>query len=214
MFMFMFMLSPSNKHKEMQLINTILRNNGYPPHTYTHKQVTNKITNTVQQQQKQKWATFTYTGNQTRAITKLFKNSNIRIAYRTNNAIHNYLQNKDHNSDKYSHSGIYELKCNSCQLKYIGQTDGNFRVRYKEHIHAIRSNKTTSRYAQHILETGHTYGTIENTLNTLKFERKSQKMNSLEQYYIYRLTKENLQLNDTYTNNYNPIFHIIADYYK
>jgi lipoprotein-anchoring transpeptidase ErfK/SrfK len=100
-------ISPSNKHKETQLINTILRNNGYPPHTYTHKQVTNKITNTVQQQQKQKWATFTYTGNQTRAITKLFKNSNIRIAYRTNNTIRNYLQNKDHNSDKYSHSGIY-----------------------------------------------------------------------------------------------------------
>jgi hypothetical protein len=76
------------------------------------------------------------------------------------------------------------------------------------------SEDTSSKYAQHILETGHTYGTIENTLNILQFEKKSQKMNSLEQYYIYRLTRENLQLNDTYTNNYNPIFHIITDYYK
>jgi hypothetical protein len=136
-------ISPSNKHKETQLINTILRNNGYPPHTYTHKQVTNKITNTVQQQ-KQKWATFTYTGNHTRAITKLFKNNNIRIAYRTNNTIRNYLQNKDHNSDKYSQGGIYELKCSSCQLKYIGQTGRNFRVRYKEHIRLRQSTHSIS----------------------------------------------------------------------
>jgi hypothetical protein len=178
-----------------------------------HKQAANKITNTVQQQQKQKWATFTYIGSQTRVITKLFKNSNIRIAYRTNNTIRNYLQNKDHNPDKYSHSGIYELKCSSCQLKYIAQTGRNFKVTYKEHIHAIRSNKTTSKYAQHILETGHAYGNIEDILNILHFEKKSKKMNSLEQYYIYRLTKENLQLNDTYTSNYNPIFHIITDYY-
>jgi hypothetical protein len=99
-------------------------------------------------------------------------------------------------------------------MKYIGQTGRNFRVRYREHIHAIRSNKATSKYAQHILETGHSYNTMENTLNILQFEKKSQKMNSLEQYYIYRLTKENLQLNDTHTNKYNPIFQVIADYYN
>jgi hypothetical protein len=101
-------------------------------------------------------------------------------------------------------------------MKYIGQTGRNFRVRYKEHIHAITSNKATSKYAQHILETGYTYtsNTMGNTLNILQFEKKSQEMNSLEQYYIYSLTKENLQLDDTHTNKYNPIFHIIADYYK
>jgi hypothetical protein len=161
-----------------------------------------------------KWATFTYTGKQTRTIAKLFKKTNIRIAYRTNNTIRNHLQNKEHNTDKYSHSGIYGLKCSSCQMKYVGQTGRNFRVRYREHIHAIRSNKTTSKYAQHILETGHAYNTLENTLNILQFEKKSQKMNSLEQYYIYKLTKENLQLNDTHTNKYNPIFQVITDYYN
>jgi hypothetical protein len=58
--------------------------------------------------------------------------------------------------DKFNHSGVYEMRCKSCDLKYIGQTGRNFRIRYKDHIHAIHSNKTTSRYAQHILETGHT----------------------------------------------------------
>jgi hypothetical protein len=30
-----------------------------------------------------KWATFTYIGKETRAITKLFKNTNLHIAYKT-----------------------------------------------------------------------------------------------------------------------------------
>jgi hypothetical protein len=89
---------------------------------------------------------------------------------------------------------------NNCHLKYIGQTGRNFKTRYKEHIHAIRTNKTTSKYAQHILETGHTYGTIENTLNILHCEKKGPLMNTLEQFHIHRLAKDNLQLNDTYTD--------------
>jgi hypothetical protein len=70
----------------------------------------------------QKWATFTYIGKETRAITKLFKNTNIHIAYKTKNTLQKHLQVKNIEPDKYNHSGIYEIKCNSCHLKYIGQT--------------------------------------------------------------------------------------------
>jgi len=34
-----------------------------------------------------KWATFTYIGKETTYITKLFKHTNIKIAYVTNNSI-------------------------------------------------------------------------------------------------------------------------------
>jgi hypothetical protein len=37
-----------------------------------------------------KWATFTYTGSETKFITKLFKNTNLKIAYKTVNTIGNY----------------------------------------------------------------------------------------------------------------------------
>jgi hypothetical protein len=40
--------------------------------------------------------------------------------------------------DKYSRSGIYQMKCMDCPLKYIGQTGRTFNTRYKEHIHDIR----------------------------------------------------------------------------
>jgi hypothetical protein len=126
----------------------------------------------------------------------------LHIAYKTNNTMQNYLQSKNHDSDKYNCSGIYKIKFNSCQLNYIGQTGRNFRTRYKEHIQAIHTNKTTSRYAQHILDTGHAYNTIEDTLNILHFEKKGPLMNSLEQFHIYRLSKDNLHLNDIHTDTY------------
>jgi hypothetical protein len=152
-------------------------------------------------------------GKETRAITKLFKNTNLRIAYKTNNTLQKHLEVKNIDPDKYSHSGIYEMKCNSCHLKYIGQTGRNFKTRYKEHIHAIHTNKT-SKYAQHILETGHTYGTIEDTLNILHCEKKGPLLNTLEQFHIHRLTKDRSQLNDTYTDTYNHIFDLITTHYK
>jgi hypothetical protein len=91
----------------------------------------------------------------------------------------------------------------------VGQTGRNFRTRFKEHIHAIKTNKTTSKYAQHILETGHIYGKIEDTLNILHHENKSSIMNSWEQFHIHRLTKNNLQLNDAYTDTINPTFYLM-----
>jgi hypothetical protein len=60
----------------------------------------------------------------------------------------------------------------------------------QRHIHAIHTNKTTSRYVQHVLETGHTHGTLENALNILHHEKKGPLMNTLEQFHIHRLKKD------------------------
>jgi hypothetical protein len=208
-----YQISLNNKQKETQIVNTILRNTGYPIKTYARNKLrnTNNIINSTTE--RKKWITFTYIGNRTRTITRLFRNTGLRIAYLTNNTIKNHLSVNNRNTDKYSRSGIYELKCNSCPLKYIGQTGRNFRTRYNEHIQAIHYN-INSKYAQHILDTGHAYGTIDNTLNILQFEKKIKKMNSLEQFYIYKLTREQLQLNDTHTNSYNPIFDLVCDHMK
>jgi hypothetical protein len=49
-------------------------------------------------------------------------------------------------------------------LRYIGQTERIFKIRYKEHFQAIRNNSSNSGYSNHILNTGHTYGTITDTM--------------------------------------------------
>jgi hypothetical protein len=205
-------ISIEQKHNETHVVNMTLRKNGYIPRIQPHKKKTSSNTTP---KESRKWATFTYVGKEVRAITKLFKDTEVHIAYKTKNTTQHHLQLKNEKDpDKYNHSGIYELRCKSCDLKYVGQTGRSFRVRYKEHINAIHSNKTSSRYAQHILETGHAYGTIEDTLSILHRERKGVLMNTLEQFHIHKLTKENLQLNDTYTDTYNPIFDLIIKHNK
>jgi hypothetical protein len=113
------------------------------------------------QQQKIKWATFTYSGKEVRKITKLFRDTNKNcIPYK--NAIENILKPQPQ-IDKYSRIGIYQMKCLDCPLKYIGQTGRTFNIRYREHIQVIRNNNNNSGYSNHILNTGHTYGTINDT---------------------------------------------------
>jgi hypothetical protein len=43
-----------------------------------------------------------------------------------------------------------------------------------EHIQTMKANKQNSKYAQHNLDTGHIYGTINETLETL-FKHKSSR---------------------------------------
>jgi hypothetical protein len=118
-----------------------------------------QIRNTNTDPQHQKWATFTYIGKETRKITKLFKDTKLKIAFRTRNTIQKLVRQHPQ-KDKYSDSGIYQMKCLDCLLKYIGQTGRTFQTRYKEHIHEIRNNNSKSGNSNHILNTGHKYGTI------------------------------------------------------
>jgi hypothetical protein len=50
---------------------------------------------------KKKWATFTYNGKETKQITKLFKDTNIKIAYKTRNTIQKLTKKQHTQSDKY-----------------------------------------------------------------------------------------------------------------
>jgi hypothetical protein len=96
-------------------------------------------------------------------------------------------------------------------LKYIGQTGSIFNIRYKEHIHDIRSNNSNSGYSNHILNTGHTYGTMTDTTDIRTMERKGNHLNTLERYHIYKSSKENLHMNDTYVDIRNPIFEALQE---
>jgi hypothetical protein len=51
-------------------------------------------------------------------------------------------------------------------------------------------------------------------MDILQIKKKGPLMNTLEQFHIYNLWKENLHINDIYTDIYNPIFSVIIDHYK
>jgi hypothetical protein len=123
-------------------------------------------------QQKTKWAMFTYSGPDIRIVTELFRNINLKIAFKTNNTIQCHLKPWETTEDIYNRSGVYQLKCDECPLKYVGQTGHKFKGRFKEHIQAIITENPSSRFAQHMSNTGHLYGTIDQSIKILPTETK------------------------------------------
>jgi hypothetical protein len=96
-----------------------------------------------------------------------------------------------------------------CGGAYVGQTGRKFHVRYKEHKREIRSNKGNMGYANHILNTGHTYGTLEDTLQVVSIQNKGPHLNTLEIFHIYKEQKTGTILNDNHVDLYNPLFELV-----
>jgi hypothetical protein len=97
-------ISEEAKDTEKNTIKCILHNNEYNTNTIQKRQKQNPHTDT--QNQKTKWVTFTYNGKETRKITKLFRDTKLKIAYRTKNTIQNILK-LQHQIEKYNKCGIY-----------------------------------------------------------------------------------------------------------
>jgi PP-loop superfamily ATP-utilizing enzyme len=106
------------------------------------------------------------------------------------------------------------MKCLDCRLKYIGQTERAFNITYKEQIHAIRSNNSNSGYSNHILNTRHTYGTVTDTMDVIRIGRKGRYLNTLEKYHIYEISRNNLHMNETHIELYNPILERVHEIYN
>jgi hypothetical protein len=67
-----------------------------------------------------------------------------------------------------------------------------FNTRYKE---AIRNNHSNTGYSNHILNTGHKYGTIVDTVDVIRTGKKGKHLNTSEKCHIYLTKKDNLQMN-------------------
>jgi hypothetical protein len=55
-------------------------------------------------------------------------------------------------------------------------------------------SETNFGYSNHILNTGHTYGTITDTMDIVKTGKNSKHLNTSEKYCIYRIIKDNLHI--------------------
>ena len=157
---------------EENTIHNIMFNNAFqiPPKTKPHlKKITTpnipKTTST------KKWATFTYIGKETTYITNLLKNTDLKIAMRTNNSIQKILMhNKQltNKADKYTPSGVYKLTCPDCNKTYVGQTGGKFLARFNENKATFRTNSQNSNFAKHLIEHTHSFGPIQDTMQILQ----------------------------------------------
>jgi hypothetical protein len=170
-------LTTDRERTEWQNILTIAKNNNFPIHLITRlKRHTQQKPHTDSSVRKtKKWATLTYHSHKVRKITNLFKQTDIKIAFRSTNTVQQQTRTRlrettsDHNK-----SGIYKLQCNTCNKAYIGQTNRYLSISYREHIRYIKNNDPQSAYAQHILQNIHEYGTLTDTMSLLRHTRPHQ----------------------------------------
>ena len=85
----------------------------------------------ITQGEDKKWITFTYRSPLIRKVTNLFKQTNLNIAFKFTNTIYQQLS---HNSDNTKPSEIYEIKCNTSDMVYIGQSVRPIITRHREHM--------------------------------------------------------------------------------
>jgi hypothetical protein len=180
------------KNSELNTILNIALNNEYKTEDIMQiynkpKHQQNTLNNNINRENK--WITFTYTRNYICEITNLFKDTNLRIAFKTTSTPNNLL-NTMQKTNIYDQCGIYKLTCQRCQKVYIGQTGRSLNIRYKEHIRSIQNNKEDSAFAQHVLNTGQ-YGPMEQIVEMIERARKGRTMNIKENFHIYLFNHAN-----------------------
>jgi hypothetical protein len=160
---------------------------------------------------KSKWIAFTFFGKETNHISKIFRHIHLRVAFKTKNSLQSLLNASNKSGDNIQKSGVYQLTCKNCGKKYTGQTGHNFEKRFKEYFQSFKYNNYNSTFEQHLLETGHEFGKIEDNNVHHILRQKGKHLDTMEKFYIYRETKDNNQLNDKHTVIYNKIFETIIE---
>jgi hypothetical protein len=111
--------------QEWNKILIMAQNNGFSAYLIhgMRKQLMVRKEGTTQtkivQQHNKKWVTFTYHSPSIHNVTNLFKRTNLKMAFRPTNTIYQQLSNKTKNPNPMC---IYQLKCNTCNLAYVGQS--------------------------------------------------------------------------------------------
>ena len=204
-------LTATDTQTEKDIIQQILINNKYDPNPIQDSKKKKKENLQKQDTERTKWAKFTYIGKETRFITKIFRKSNIKVALTTKNTIGKLLTTKqEETTSKYDKSGIYQLKCPTCDMKYIGQTDRPFKTRFQEHLRDFKYNNRKSKFVQHLVDRQHSIDEMENIMDIIHVTNKGRMMDAIEKYYIYRETKLNNQINDKLTVQPNIIFETLV----
>jgi hypothetical protein len=113
-----------------------------------------------------------------------------KVAYNNNGKLSDLLGTaKDKIIDDNEKSGIYEIKCSSCDAIYIGQTKRKLKTRYKEHLEDVKKAVNDEKpLAKHLIEENHQAGEIK----LLKEVRKNHQLNAYESLYLFKNKHKNL----------------------
>ncbi len=137
-----------------------------------------------------KYACVEYSHNINNTLKKELQKEKIQLAFRTTNHLKNFLTEKQKSKNKFANNGVYKIKCADCPSVYIGQTGRSFQTRFKEHWPNRKINKQKSTFAQHLIDSNHNVEPIEDSLEVLHVCRKGRKLDSLEEFEIYKIMQD------------------------
>ena len=149
----------------------------------------------------------TYFGPCSSKLAKIIidKNSDLNIAFTTCNKLGKHIRNNKDKTNKGDKSGIYKLKCGSCNKFYIGQTGRTFNTRINEHKQSFLKNKSDSTYSNHLLLENHTFN---EDFEVLHVNNKCKKLSFLECLEINKYKDTGLLLNDQTEINNTPLLNL------
>ena len=185
-------LSIDNYNKEVHTIKDIAKFNGYQTkmiddmikkkkRNIQKNMRTTLYKNRVKENQQWKSATYTSYANDIHEAFK--KNTNINISFSTNSNLKHLLGNPKTKLKTEDKSGIYEIPCDNCEKKYIGQTKIKIKTRFKEHLaHYKNKQSEKSAIAKHALSTGHCFSKI----SLLKEVSREKQLDAYESIYIHK----------------------------
>lgn len=193
-----FPLSKDRYEKELKLIKDIAEYNGFSREIVGNlirklkfkndvRNSTSLLPDTSQQSKFVKLPFDVATKN----LNSIFKAQNLKVAYKSSNSLRNLLGNTKDKIQVDQKSGIYEIKCPVCDLKYVGQTRRPISTRYKEHIAHFRFNRPEkSSVARHISETGH--GIPPENLRLVKEVCDYRELDAYESIFIHKNSNNSL----------------------
>jgi len=205
-------LDPIKKQKEWEIIQAISESNNVPIKLLQklYHQTPKRENQRTEQNENKKWTTFTYYSPKIRAVTNIFKNTNLRIAFKTTSTLRQLTRQRQQTpTPDHDRSGIYKIICKSCHKAYVGQTNRSLKTRHQEHTRYIKNNDPRSSYALHIRNNRHEYGNITDTMTLLKGVNRQSLLLPTEQMYIQTLHRNKELIPEQIPNEYNPLFELL-----
>ena len=180
----------------MSTVLQITKSNGCSPqvilqmnNNFVHKIYHDK--QTVRTERTDKWITLTLHSQLVRKVTNLFEQTNLQIAFKTDNTLFDMLKPKTIMHYKYLCRGIYKLTWQTCAKPYLGQMESRLKISFDVRVQQryIRTHNVKSAYAVHILNKGHECGSVHETMKLTEYREKGGSLNCWKNFCIFSSTE-------------------------
>lgn len=207
--------------KEVGRIKNIIKNNNFKPKIVD--KIIQKINKTKDKRSineevdKEKYlGAISYVGWKTEKIRNCFKKYGIKVATKRSKTVFDYIKNNETEEiPKTQKSGVYKVKCEECEMVYIGESGRAIECRLREHRRGENDRNTSSLYARHFMVKKHKFVNPTEKFEILNIENKSNKRKLREELEILKQRikdSEKLMNIKTYFENEDIFYYILKNY--